>query len=466
MVTATQVRSIARTLGAAPRADLVAAIVRGWPQAKAKADLTTRDRAAFFLANIMTETGGLKILSESGAYSAARIEQIFGVGRHSAKVTDAEARQIAALPVARRGPVLFDRVYGIGNPTKAREFGHTRPGQGWLYRGGGMLQTTGLRGYARRAKETGLPLVEHPELLHQPDAAFQAAYLTWGQDKRANRFADAGDIKACRKVINGGINGLAECRKYTAKALAVLADYAVADEAVDDPAGPAIEPDPIAPEPVPLPEPRPVDAPPNVQPVDPAVPGDPILYATQTRLKARRYPPGKLDGLWGGGTSGALSGFMNDRGLRLHLPINLKEFHEIADEVAAELTEAEQENWFRPVSAERANADPKIVRELAPEVAPAKRNFFAALWASIAAFFSAIWETVSGYVGQAWDFFTDHRDVVDDHPGIMSTVVGHITAVPASVWLAVAGAGLAFIAYNAWSAIRTSTMAVQSGERQ
>lgn len=480
-ITASQVRVIAKTLGSSPRADLVDAIVRGWPQAIAKAKLTTKNRAAYFLANIMTETGGLQILSESGAYRYETILKIFGEGHHSANVTAAEARKIAALPVAQRGPVLFDRVYGIGNPTKAREFGHTKRGQGWAYRGGGMLQNTGLANYRKLQAKTGLPLVDHPELLHQPDSAFQAAYLEWGQDNRANAQADAGNVKACRKVINGGENGLAECRKYTAKALTVLADYSADVTATDEPMpGPVVTPAPPPPidpdhsrgwqpspsEPTPVPEPRPADAPPNVQPLDPAVRGDPVLWDAQTRLKARRYSPGVIDGKWGSGTSGALSGFMNDRGLRLHLPVNLAEFHEIADEVAAELLEAEQENWFRPVSEDRAKADPKIVKELAPEVVPVKRNFLAAMWSAAATFFAAMWETLSSYVSEAWDFFTDHKDVVDDHPGIVSTVWEHITAVPTGVWLLAAAGGLAFIAYNSWRAITTSTKAVQSGERQ
>jgi predicted chitinase len=180
-LTAAQVKSIVKTLGASPRADLVVAIVRGWPEAVPQREPDTRSRAGYFLANIMTETGGLQILSESGTYCASRIMQIFCVGKRSAKITDAEARRIASPQVSQRGPVLFDRVYGIGNPTKAREFGHARPGQGWLYHGGGMLHTNGLSGYRRRAKETGLPLVEHPELFHQPDSAFKSAYLTWGR---------------------------------------------------------------------------------------------------------------------------------------------------------------------------------------------------------------------------------------------------------------------------------------------
>ena len=58
-------------------------------------------------------------------------------------MTAAEAKRIAALPVAQRGPVLFNRVYGVGNPTKMREFNNTGPNDGWLYRGGGMMQAPG-----------------------------------------------------------------------------------------------------------------------------------------------------------------------------------------------------------------------------------------------------------------------------------------------------------------------------------
>lgn len=483
-VTARQITAIARSQGAKPRPDLVEAIVRGWPEARRVAKLTTRNRAAAFLGQIMTETGGLQILVESGAYRFETICKIFGEptisrrhgGRgHSARIGEAEARSIAALPVSKRGPRLFDRVYGIGNPSKAKEFGHTKPGQGWLYRGGGMMQTTGLNNYRDKAKKTGLPLVEHPELLQTPDPAFKAAYLEWGQDGRANRTADAlvgggdAEFKANRKVINGGYNGLAEFKKYYAAAMRALDGYESAPaEDDDDIVGVDIAPiAPAEPEPVPVPEPRPQDAPPNVVPLDePDAVGDLLLYHVQRRLKERRYSPGSIDGRWGGGISGALSAFRNDRGIDFPMPRNLEQFHDVVAIVRAELDEAEAEAWFRPVSEERAKADPTVVKELAPETVPAKRNFIASAWAAFLALVGSIWNTVSGYVMDAWNFFTDHRDVVDDHPGIMSTVTGYAAKVPVSLWLLLAAGAIGYVALNSWTALKTSTNAVRTGERQ
>lgn len=232
---------------------------------------------------------------------------------------------------------------------------------------------------------------------------------------------------------------------------------APADELEDDPPAPA----------------APASPPANVQPLDPGVRGDPVLHDVQRRLKARRYSPGVLDGLWGSGTSGALSGFMNDRGLTLPLPSSLETFHGIADQVRAELDKAEAEiqpdgsiGWYRPVSVARANADPHVMAQLAPELAPVRRNFVAAIWASIVAGAGAAWETVSGYASEAWDFFTDHRDIVDDHPGLVSTAWHHVAALPSEIWWLLGAAGLAFIAFNSWRAIKTSTLAVTSGERQ
>ncbi len=111
----------------------------------AAAGITTSLRLAHFLAQALHETGGLSIEWESGAYSAARLVEIFGAEprrangspHHSAQVAPSEAAALAYRPEA-----IFERVYGRGNPVKAKELGNTQPGDGYRYRGGGVLQKT------------------------------------------------------------------------------------------------------------------------------------------------------------------------------------------------------------------------------------------------------------------------------------------------------------------------------------
>ena len=159
-----------------------------------------------FIAQAAHETGGFTILWESGAYSAQQILNIFGVGKHSAKVSVREANDIAALPVGERTEVLFERVYGLGNPAKARELGNVDEGDGWKYRGFGILQTTGRRDHEKYlAGET------------TPIAALRAALKEWDA-KGCNELAAADDIKRITKKINGGYNGLDDRRDYLVKA--------------------------------------------------------------------------------------------------------------------------------------------------------------------------------------------------------------------------------------------------------
>lgn len=471
-VTAEQIKAIA---GGNARPDMVAAIVKGWPTAVVKAKLTTKNRACHFIAQIMTETGGLEVLSESGAYSYEGIVKTFGVGHHSAKVTNEEARHIAALPVAQRGPVLFDRVYGIGNPKKAKEFGHTKPGQGWIYRGGGMMQATGLANYAVLEKKTGLPLVAHPELLHNPDSAFMAAYLEWGQDGRCNAAADRDDVTTVRHIINGGENGLDRCKVFLAKAKRVLADYKadapiatfVAEPepaAVDD--APALAPDVVALAPgetyTPLPGAS-VTA-------DPDAVGDPELYSVQKRLKAMNYSPGIPSGVWGGMTAGAIGGFLNDRNLRIPAPTSMEMFDDIRNQIKVELSRAEAEPFVRPVTDARAKADAGTVAAVAPEVVPAKQNRTLTIWGAICTGFAGVYKTFSDAIANTWDwlfgFYTDHKDNLPTDPSYLQTAWGYVTSIPTQVWIFAAMAGFVVLAVKAHGAVKKITESVQTGARQ
>jgi hypothetical protein len=69
-------------------------------------------------------------------------------------------------------------------------------------------------------------------------------------------------------------------------------------------------------------------------------------------------------------------------------------------------------------------------------------------------------------VSQAWDFFTDHKDSLPTDPSLLGTAKGYLASVPTSLWIALAGCGFAFLAYNAFSGMKKIKESVQSGARQ
>ena len=136
----------------------------------------------------MHETGGLTVEWENMSYSAPRLVEIFGVGNHSAKVTDAEARTLAHNPA-----LIAERVYGLGNSSKARELGNSEPGDGFRYRGGGLMQTTGRANYRTTGERCGVPFEKSPELIVSAEHALKPALIEWTSGK-LNAFADEDDI--------------------------------------------------------------------------------------------------------------------------------------------------------------------------------------------------------------------------------------------------------------------------------
>jgi putative chitinase len=83
------------------------------------------------------------------------------------------------------------------------DLGNTQPGDGVRYKGRGALQVTGRSNYASMGVKLGLPLVEHPELLEQPEHGFRASVQYWA-DNGLNAYADRIDFEAIGKAINLG----------------------------------------------------------------------------------------------------------------------------------------------------------------------------------------------------------------------------------------------------------------------
>jgi putative chitinase len=182
-------------------------------------------RVAHFLAQVLHETGGLTVLEENMSYRAERIVEVFGPGRHSASVGLEEARTLARNPAA-----LAERVYGLGNPRKARELGNTEPGDGFRYRGRGVLQTTGRGSYRRLGQRAGVGFEASPELVVSAQHSLSPALLEWAEGS-LNAAADRNDIAAITRRINGGFNGFADRKAWFDKIWRLVKDGVTVDGA-------------------------------------------------------------------------------------------------------------------------------------------------------------------------------------------------------------------------------------------
>ncbi len=105
-----------------------------------------------------------------------------------------------------------------------KDLGNTHLGDGYFFRGRGLIQCTGRDNYTKMGERLGLDLIGSPELLEQPRwAALSAA--VWWSTHGCNQLADAGDFVALTKRINGGTNGLEDRQRRWEKAKQALASY-------------------------------------------------------------------------------------------------------------------------------------------------------------------------------------------------------------------------------------------------
>lgn len=94
--------------------------------------------------------------------------------------------------------------------------GNTQPGDGVRYKGRGPIQITGRANYRRYGALLGIDFERHPEILAFPSIGLHGALEFWKQNK-LNDLADADDVLAITKRINGGVNGLDDRKAQLAK---------------------------------------------------------------------------------------------------------------------------------------------------------------------------------------------------------------------------------------------------------
>lgn len=161
-------------------------------------------RQAAFLAQVLVESNGLRAREEALNYRPERLRAVWPSHFHD---------EADVLRCAHHPEVLANHVYAgrMGNGDEAS-------GDGWRYRGRGLIELTGRENYARFSRASGLDALAQPDLLLQPDGAARSAAWFW-QDHQLNEAADAtggadgaARFDAISRRVNGGAIGLDERR--------------------------------------------------------------------------------------------------------------------------------------------------------------------------------------------------------------------------------------------------------------
>lgn len=165
-----------------------------------KYNIDNENRVAAFLAQCSHESAEFTRLTENLNYRWESLRRVFP----KYFPTDDLAKRYA-----HNQKAIASRVYAnrMGNSTE-------ESGDGWKYKGRGIIQITGKNNYSKFAESINLDLEEIPDFLETFDGAILSACWYW-KTNNLNRFADNEDIKGLTRAINGGYIGLEDrIKKY------------------------------------------------------------------------------------------------------------------------------------------------------------------------------------------------------------------------------------------------------------
>ena len=173
-----------------------------------KYGIDTPNRIAGFCAQCGHESLNFTVLEENLNYKAATLEKLFSkyfskAGRNAAEY-EKKPEKIANVIYASR----------MGN-------GDTASGDGYKFRGRGIIQLTGRDNYTNFGKSIGKSPDEVIEYLKTLDGALESACWYWNS-RNLNAACDANDIVKMTKLVNGGTIGLEDRKKHYEHNLAVL----------------------------------------------------------------------------------------------------------------------------------------------------------------------------------------------------------------------------------------------------
>lgn len=168
-------------------------------------NIRTPQRIAFWLAQLAHESGQFNRTVENLNYSAEGLMRMWPT-RFKGVAEEYEHNPVK----------IANRAYALrwGNRDEAS-------GDGWRYRGRGLVMVTFHTHYMNCGQALGEDLLANPEKLETPIMAARSAGWYWGSNA-LHRFADQGDFKGLTRAINGGETGIEEREQFLARAIEFL----------------------------------------------------------------------------------------------------------------------------------------------------------------------------------------------------------------------------------------------------
>jgi predicted chitinase len=189
-----------------------------------KYEVNTPERMAHFLSQIAHESG-FQATTESLSYSSKRMRQVFGCkgGQKNYDVAKDDCKKGRLRDkLWTQGDYYTHNSEHLGNYVYADRLGNgdEASGDGYKYRGRGLIQITGKDNYSdfeeehnRLNPDDQQSFVDHPELVaDNVGYAMESAFYFWSSHG-LNTTADTGTVSDVTEAINGGDNGLSDRKK-------------------------------------------------------------------------------------------------------------------------------------------------------------------------------------------------------------------------------------------------------------
>lgn len=171
-----------------------------------QANIISKEQQAAFISQTGHESASYNVLEENLYYSSSRLAMVF----------PKYFRGVDPVPYHKKPEMIANLVYAnrIGN-------GPLESGDGFRFRGRGVLQVTGRKNYAACSLflfgDTEI-LLNNPDMLLDPTHAVTSALWYW----QTNGLENVTDFVELTRKINGGTNGLEHRTQLYNTALNIL----------------------------------------------------------------------------------------------------------------------------------------------------------------------------------------------------------------------------------------------------